>query len=94
MLKRINKEYFISINYVPVIEIGKEYLKKDYVVSLLNKKHEIIDVVCISIFLEEKDNNFIINKKLSFDSNYKKIFTQYFKSYDMRELLYFDLVNS
>ena len=38
---KINKEYLAALNFTPITEDGKVYLKKDYVaIQLLNKKNE------------------------------------------------------
>jgi len=94
MLKQINEEYFISIDFVHVIEEGKEYLKKDYDILLFNKKNEFSDVDRISIYLIEQDRKWIVSKHLSINSKHKKLFKTYFKNYDIKELMYFDIVHS
>ncbi len=95
MRKQINKEYLISLNFVLLTEHGKECLKKDYpAVQLFNDKSEAVDLVDISVYLENQDNKWINSKCLSNDNKHTDLFNTHFKSNEIKELLYFDMAHS
>lgn len=95
MLKQINTDYLISLNFVHINEDEKEYLKKDYVaVQIFNDKNEVVDLVDISIYLEKQDKKWIISKCMSNDNDHQDVFSKHLKNNDIKELLHFDMVNS
>lgn len=91
MLTPIDKKYLMKLDFYPITENGKEYLKKNYVaVYKFNRNFKIIDLVDLTVFLEKTANNWIISKCVSYDSKAKNVFRFHFKSNSMRELIHFN----
>lgn len=91
MLKKIDKEYLLSNNYIPLILKDKEYLKKDY--DVLVFECGMCDVIGISIYLEEINKKWFINKCISRDVEQIDLFELFFNDRDIRRLVWFERTN-
>lgn len=94
MLKQINRDYLLSLNFIEIKIDGREFLKKEYNgILVINKKNEIEDAISVSVYLKEEQNKWIISKCYESANGSKNVISKYFKSKDMQELMHFDLVH-
>jgi len=90
----ISREYLISLGFLAVKEAGREYLRKEYYgVSLFDWKDEFFGTADVSVYLQKKDEAWIITKCQSLDQYHEDEFNLHFKGNKLNELLAFDLKN-